>query len=694
MKVHSGISDKVRQKKNEFQPKTWDIIEFFGEIWYVTTAHLNFTAGGSYYDAILVKPTEDFVNKFNIDKEIIVLFSNYAQWFPKSLDVIDLIKMNDRVNRYEAICSIVVSNCDNINDEIVKFSKQNKESQIIVPFSFKELEKNYRNKNYVIEKFRKFFFTRDLFSITSALQKEIYFFGRKDLIHTIVSNYLSSENSGIFGLRKTGKTSILYSVQRAVLARNGIIVWIDCQDTSIYLKSWNQVLLYIIKELYKNIFLEFHIDENEYAIDKASDSFEKHLLEAYHFTEKKKILLIFDEVEQITFDISESENWRSGSDFILFWRTIRAKFQKHQGVFSYLISSTNPMSVERPYVNATDNPIFSHVNEYYIEQFSLSETREMISVLGGFMGLKFDEELFGYINRDYGGHPLLIRHLCSEINNMAGSARPKSILRLDFDKAKKKFENERTKGFFYAQMILDILDKFYPNESTMLTSLAIGDSEFFYEFANDSPEYTAHLLGYGIVEKNDAGEFDFKIDLLKRYLIDKEKARNKGKSAIHDADQSLLTTPQNPKKGKIFISYAHADVEYYKRLMVHLQPLIREDIIDVWSDEKIKPGANWEREIKGALKQASVAILLISADFMASKYISDVELPTLLMDVYEKGTVVIPFFLKPTNLNRFTNITQYQGVNNPDKTYSSLSPNEQEQLLANISCRIDIIYNG
>jgi hypothetical protein len=689
--TYPGINDIVKQKKDAFQPITWRVIEFFGEIWYITKPLPNLYSSGSAFDAIFVKPTEDFSNIFNIDKELIVLFSTYPKWFPKTLDAFESIKMNDRANRFENICNIVVSNCDNIDDEIKDYLKQNKESQIIVPFSYKELEKNNGNKNYVIDKFRKYFFSRDLFAITSALQKEIYFFGRTDLVHTLVSNYLSSENSGIFGLRKTGKTSILYSTQRAVIARGGVTVWVDCQDTSVYLKRWYQALFQIIKELYRINSIERDLLENDYTIEYASDSFERDIIYAYNILGQKKILIIFDEVEQITFKISDSEHWNDGTDFIRFWRTIRAKFQKLQGVFSYLISSTNPMSVERPYINNTDNPIFSHVTEYYIEQFSVLETKEMISVLGGYMGLKFDEELFAFINRDYGGHPLLIRHVCSEINSMATGQRPKSIKRVDYDKAKTKFENEKSKGFFYAEMILEILDKFYPDESTMLTSLAVGDLDFFYEFANESPEYTAHLLGYGIVEKNDNGEYDFKIDIIKRYLIEKEN-RKKRKS-LSNNDLSQIEAPQKRAKGNIFISYSHQDLDQYKRLMVHLNPLIREEFINVWSDEQIQPGENWQRAIEGALKQATVAILLISADFMASKYISDVELPSLLIDVQEKGTTVIPFFLKPTVLNRFTNITQYQGINTPDKPYSSLDHHEQEALLAKLAEKVDFIFN-
>lgn len=687
--VTPGISDAVRKQKSLFQPDTWQLIELFGEIGQITGARPNLKVRENYYAAVYVNPTAEFEITFNIEKEFIVLFSTYSEWFPVTLDAFDFIRSND-INRFERICNIVVSQCEDIEDKIRGFFKLNQESQIIIPFSYKELRAKHNNRDFIIDKFRKYFFSKDLFAMTSALQKDTYFFGRDALVNRLVSNYQINENSGIFGLRKTGKTSVLYSTKRIVNTLGGITVWIDCQDTSVYLKRWNQVLLHIIKELYKNNKINQEVIESDYTEDKASDSFETDILFAYNQLGKNKILLIFDEVEQITFNISSSEHWRSGNDFLPFWRTIRAKFQKLQSIFTYLISSTNPLSVEQPLIGKNDNPIYQHINENYINQFSVEETKEMISALGGYMGLKFDDDLYSFINRDYGGHPLLIRHVCSEINTAVNGNRPKKIKRVDYDRARTKFENETTKGFSYAKMILDVLDTFYPNESTMLTCLAIGDMEFFNEFVKESPQYTAHLLGYGIVEKSDDGEYDFKIDLLKRYLIDKENKRmTKSSKGI-----GLINNSKKKRNDKVFISYSHKDKAVYERLMVHLRPLIRDNQIQIWSDQDIQPGDRWERSIENALKQATVAILLISADFMASEYVSKVELPALLIDAKEKGTEIIPFFVKPVHLKNATDLTQYQGINSPENPYSSLNDHSQEQLLVKLAGTVDNIFNS
>lgn len=75
------------------------------------------------------------------------------------------------------------------------------------------------------------------------------------------------------------------------------------------------------------------------------------------------------------------------------------------------------------------------------------------------------------------------------------------------------------------------------------------------------------------------------------------------------------------------MSYSHADRDALDRLLVHLKPLQRNGTLDVWADTQINAGDRWEQEIENALSRAAVAVLLVSADFMASDFIIDNELP-------------------------------------------------------------------
>ena len=521
MKVRAGIHKDIKHKASSFEPVSWRIIELFSEEWFVTGVMSNVRIARSAYDVAFIKPTERISEIFNVKKELILAFNTYQKFEPRNLDIFDKIRDINSSERFEEVCVIMVSNDNNIENNLKELTANNAETRIVVPFTFSELRKK-GSTSMILNRMREYFFTRDLFAFYSPLQKDLYFFGRKEITSTVVSRHLSFENTGIFGLRKSGKTSILYAVKRTNDLRNSASVLVECEDTSILQRRWNEVLFYIVKSLYKDYKVEYEGIEENYTKKNASELFLQDLIDFKEKSGRKSILLLFDEVERITYGVSDIEHWRDDIDFVMLWRTIRANFQNAQNLFSYVLSSTNPTAVEASKFGTSENPIASHTENYYIGQFDVEQTYEMISKLGGFMGLNFDREIAAYLTRDYGGHPFLMRHVCSTINEISNSKRPTKVTRKTYQKAQSKFNSEVTKGEQFSDMILDVLQNYFEDEFKMLKALALGDQEKFDRFASKSPYYTKHLVGYGILEENE-GVFDFKIDTLKEYLISKNR---------------------------------------------------------------------------------------------------------------------------------------------------------------------------
>lgn len=78
----------------------------------------------------------------------------------------------------------------------------------------------------------------------------------------------------------------------------------------------------------------------------------------------------------------------------------------------------------------------------------------------------------------------------------------------------------------------------------------------------------------------------------------------------------------------IFISYSHLDEEWKNRL--HKQLAVLKVRLAVWNDRNIKGGEDWESQIRTAMDQANLAVLLVTADFLGSEFITKVEVPRLL----------------------------------------------------------------
>ncbi len=142
---------------------------------------------------------------------------------------------------------------------------------------------------------------------------------------------------------------------------------------------------------------------------------------------------------------------------------------------------------------------------------------------------------------------------------------------------------------------------------------------------------------------------------------------------------------------KIFISYSHKDTEWLERLQVHLKPLEREGLIDRWDDTRIKPGKKWREEIEKALASTKIAVLLISADFLASDFITNNELPPLLKAAEAEGTAILSVILSPCRFTRTPELAQFQTVNRPDKPLTGLSKNEQETVFDQVAQAIEEI---
>ena len=71
----------------------------------------------------------------------------------------------------------------------------------------------------------------------------------------------------------------------------------------------------------------------------------------------------------------------------------------------------------------------------------------------------------------------------------------------------------------------------------------------------------------------------------------------------------------------VFVSYSHKDEKEKEALVSHLSVLQRAGLIEVWVDDRIQGGADWEDEIKKVIARARVAILLVSANFLTSDFI-------------------------------------------------------------------------
>lgn len=138
---------------------------------------------------------------------------------------------------------------------------------------------------------------------------------------------------------------------------------------------------------------------------------------------------------------------------------------------------------------------------------------------------------------------------------------------------------------------------------------------------------------------------------------------------------------------QVFVSYSHKDRKWLDLLLTALVPYTRQQLLDVWADNRISPGSIWRDEIENALSRATVGVLLVSPHFLASDFIAKEELPSLL-EAQEKVGLTILWVAVSASAYRLTPVAKYQAVNDPSKPLDSLSGPKRNKELVRICSEI------
>ncbi len=148
----------------------------------------------------------------------------------------------------------------------------------------------------------------------------------------------------------------------------------------------------------------------------------------------------------------------------------------------------------------------------------------------------------------------------------------------------------------------------------------------------------------------------------------------------------------------VFISYNHEDGAALDRLRVHLNPLVDRGLVDFWDDTRIAPGAVWGGEIERAIERADVAVLVVSADFLASDFITKHELPRILERHLRSEIELLPVFWGVSNVAHLPytvpgsatplKLSDIQGIGTPDRPLATWNRSDREREFARLAKHI------
>jgi hypothetical protein len=144
------------------------------------------------------------------------------------------------------------------------------------------------------------------------------------------------------------------------------------------------------------------------------------------------------------------------------------------------------------------------------------------------------------------------------------------------------------------------------------------------------------------------------------------------------ASERKREVPAMVERRHVFISYCAKDKRWLESLKTFLAPAIREQKLMVWDDSMLKAGDMWKNEIQSALDSARVGVLLVTPDFLASKFIVENELPRLLDAARRDGARILWIPVKPSAYAD-TPLKDFQAAFRPSSPLSTLTTAKRDE---------------
>jgi len=153
-----------------------------------------------------------------------------------------------------------------------------------------------------------------------------------------------------------------------------------------------------------------------------------------------------------------------------------------------------------------------------------------------------------------------------------------------------------------------------------------------------------------VVEKGtkDADDIGYWLETVAALLANKLASAD---LLVKNRDSYVESAPKIPGKGgrpaEVFISYSHKDQRMALELIKHLAPLKRAGLISTSHDRELISGESWQGQVDRHLDSADIILLLVSADYVGSDYLFDVEMKRALKRHRDGTATVIPIILRP-----------------------------------------------
>ena len=404
----------------------------------------------------------------------------------------------------------------------------------IIPLSTQLITKAIRNSTcaQTLEKTMSLAIKREnLYETHNPVENPLDFFGRRETIDTLLDAVSHLQHIGLFGLRKIGKTSLIWQLREQL--SHHIVVYTDLQHvpqtTACLYKAILDGCIHDASCKYPDVTLpEFDSSELNDA-DNESVKFTQRIIKIWNCLKTKnhdiKVVLLLDEADHLVPSLRKQEN--GFPEFHQFVGIIRGISQQYGFLVSMMISSSPEISRIDVW-KGQNNPGFQYYKEVFLSSLFEDECNQMISTIGVQMGLIHTEESLSRIYYETGGHPYVTRQLCSLIVKNLRTRGTQASLDDMTPVEVKDVENAVVEYIEYKSDYLESIWQRLPHiEQEILQIITTNDSctlddlitnEHGHHLKRERRKAISTLIENEIIEKCE-NKYSLRMGLLERFLL-------------------------------------------------------------------------------------------------------------------------------------------------------------------------------
>ena len=344
-------------------------------------------------------------------------------------DLINYVNREVKISQESPVSILIYQNIPDNSAQQLIYQVRLCDHWIIIPIRLGVLEQTLiseeKANGLLTQYINRYMPGTNFFNDRSGIFDDLYFFGRSQVLHSLEQDLLRLQCIGLFGLRKSGKTSIL--LQLGISMQEHPIIHIDLQpyagQTYYGADIFNRILqkLSLLLKTAGKRQLNFTAFERDRPAKNITTVFIDRISELaeifWDAQYKKPIIILLDEIERILpteADLPEEAKQRI-EEFNSFFGTLRSLNQERQ-ILSFLVADLHPdcnIINEWHILGLPTNPIYKFLKEIFVSPFALEDTEMMLTQIGQVMGIKFEANLLKQLHRESGGHPFISRQLAS-----------------------------------------------------------------------------------------------------------------------------------------------------------------------------------------------------------------------------------------------------------------------------------------